>query len=114
MTTGQPRNFDHSALVGFPEYHALRRAVDALGCRLDHPQSGAEDLIDREGFIEVAGDMARTSYAADCCSSCREMCWPIAAKVKGTQMTGVYYCPDCHQSWTCGYTTNLVMLQGMP
>jgi hypothetical protein len=112
--TSRDRNFDHSALAKLPEYHALRQAVDALGRRLDELQHEDVHLIDREAFIEVAGDMARTSYAADCCTSCGDLCWPFAAKIENDWMKGAYFCPVCNRSWTCGYTVNLEMLQGMP
>jgi hypothetical protein len=105
--TSEPRTFDHTAFRELAEYHDLRRAVDALGRRLDQLQP--EDMS-RAGFIEAVADLARTSYAADNCRKCGEPCWPILAEVDAGWMRGTYWCPRCRRSWSCGYTTDLAML----
>jgi formylmethanofuran dehydrogenase subunit E len=102
----QPRTFDHTALEHLSEYHDLRRAVDALAQRIDRLQP---EEMSRAGFIELVADLARTSYAADNCDACQEMCWPIRAEVAGRWMSGTYWCPRCKKTWQCGYTTHLAL-----
>ena len=106
-TNARPRSFDHIRHAALGEYQDLRRAVDALGQRLDREQN---ETLSRTGFVELVTDMARTSYAADNCERCQEPCWPYRAKVDASWMDGTYLCPRCKRTWYCGYTTDLALL----
>jgi len=106
------KSFDHSPLTQLPEYPAVRRAIDELGRRIDEDSFG----LDRDAFIEAIGDMALTSYAADCCERCGDLTWPHAGKVDKDHewLSGRYFCATCGRVWSCGYTTRLYMLAEMP
>ncbi len=82
--------FDHADLVGLPEYHAAREALDDLVVAM----TGEGNEVDQQRWLVVVRGMASTlRYVDTCCNPDHqvvEMAWPHKVAVTDGRITGCY------------------------
>lgn len=102
-------SFDHSELRQFPEYHAVRQAMQDL----IEAMNASETCLTQQHWLKACEQMAASLPFADisqherdteCSYSRRErMVWPYRAVIEDGWLQGSYRCPECGEEWTCGY-----------
>jgi hypothetical protein len=100
MTSYPARFHAHpAALVGLPEYHEVRAALD----RFAHANFRADGGVSQEALIAIAGDMASTNVYADMCDRCKSLGFVYPHRTKHSEggLRGYYVCPVDGHRWTC-------------
>jgi transcription elongation factor Elf1 len=112
--------FDHTEISSLPEYWEASRAIDKLA----HAIIKSNDGMPQTKFLEIIRQMTESLPYSDECQRCgRELrsqadsdhysppiFAPRAANVDGNSLRGSYKCPNCGDSWTCGYDVRLPYL----
>lgn len=114
-------SYDHRWVKTWPEYHALRVAMDAMVHRVNRAIDNGESPNKYGGqkeWLRQVGQMAASLSYSDSAGhphpegKCEKVIgahgiWPYRTEVDGDQLRGWYRCPGCGAEWTCGYAVNI-------